>query len=273
MGKPRLFLAPSSGANLLLADEGYLDDGTDYQLLALSDRLAIAGEGGEVAFYFLYVSVLHERAVPIRITPIIDGVSLDPLDYTLANPAGNARTKRILEVPLLVSLPSSVTGFATLGRFAPRGTWIQVRIETQFVAAAATLTTALTGANNDLVFTAVTKGPRGNDITVRYVDPGAASAALSVSVSGSAITVNLATNAGSAITSTAAQVKAAIDAKAEAAALVTVANAAANDGSGVVTALAATNLAGGVGADYLAVESVEVEHEVVLESMTTGSNK
>lgn len=68
---------------------------------------------------------------------------------------------------------------------------------------AATLTTALTGTNNDLVYTAVTGGTAGNDITVAYVDPGTASAALSVSTSGSAITVNLATNAGTAQVETA----------------------------------------------------------------------
>jgi hypothetical protein len=109
----------------------------------------------------------------------------------------------------------------------------------------ASLTTALAGANNDLVYTARLAGAAGNGITVRYVDPAANNAALSVSVAGQAITVNLATGAGGAITSTAAQVKTAVDASAAAAALVSVANAAANNGTGVVTALAATPLAGG----------------------------
>lgn len=109
---------------------------------------------------------------------------------------------------------------------------------------AATLTTSLTGTNNDLVYTADANGTAGNSITVRYVDPAVANASLSVSVSGSAITVNLATNGSSAITTTAAQVKTAIEAHATAAGLVNIANAGGNDGTGVVTALAATNLTG-----------------------------
>ncbi len=110
---------------------------------------------------------------------------------------------------------------------------------------AATLTTALTGTNNDLTFTAVDKSAAGNAITVRYVNPGTASAAFSVSVTGSAITVNLATNGSSVITSTAANVAAGIAGSAPATALVTAANAPGNDGTGVVTALSATPLVGG----------------------------
>ena len=110
----------------------------------------------------------------------------------------------------------------------------------------ATLTTALTGTNNDLKYTAREAGVGGNSITVRYVDPAGNNAALSVTVAGTAITVNLATNGSGTITSTAAQVAAAIAAKQQASVLVDVENAAGNDGTGVVTALAATPLTGGV---------------------------
>lgn len=116
----------------------------------------------------------------------------------------------------------------------------------------ASLTTALADTNNDLKYTHVASPANyatGNTVRVRYVDPAANSAVLGVVVAGKDITVNLATSAIGAITSTAAQVKAAIDASAPAAALVTVANAAGNDGTGVVTALAYTNLAGGT--DYV----------------------
>lgn len=107
----------------------------------------------------------------------------------------------------------------------------------------ATLTTALTGANNDLVFTALKRGPWGNAISVTYTDPGGTNA-LAVTVEGFKILVSLGTSAG-AIISTAAQVSTAISANADAVQLVTIANAAANDGTGVVTALAETFLAGG----------------------------
>lgn len=110
----------------------------------------------------------------------------------------------------------------------------------------ASLATSLTGTNNDLDYTADTAGTAGNSISVRYVDPASANASLSVSVSGKDITVNLATDGSNAITSTAAQVKAAIEAVPAAAALVDIANHSGNDGSGVVTALAKTNLSGGL---------------------------
>jgi len=109
---------------------------------------------------------------------------------------------------------------------------------------AASLTTALTGTNNDLVYDALGRGTGGNSVTVTYVVAGA-STALTVSVSGNAITVNVATDGASAATSTAAQVAAAVAASAPATALVRVSNAAGNDGTGVVTAMSVTSLAGG----------------------------
>jgi len=60
----------------------------------------------------------------------------------------------------------------------------------------------------------------GNDISIEVVDPGAASQPLSVEVSGSDITVSLATNASGARTSTSAQVVAALNAHLAASALV-----------------------------------------------------
>jgi hypothetical protein len=111
---------------------------------------------------------------------------------------------------------------------------------------AATLSTALTGANNDLDFTSVLTGVLGNAITIRYLDPAANDAVESVSVAGTAITFNLATDGAGAITSTGDSLKATLLASAPASALVTAADKAANDGSGVVTALAATALTGGI---------------------------
>ena len=112
----------------------------------------------------------------------------------------------------------------------------------------AVLTTALAGANNDLTFLAMAGGTAGNSITVHLDAPDEADAELSVDVASSAITVNLATGSGKAITSTASQVRAAINADAEAKALITASLAPGNSGVGVVTALVATNLAGGAAA-------------------------
>lgn len=102
------------------------------------------------------------------------------------------------------------------------------------------LTTGLTGANNDLSYTS-----SFTDARVRYVDPGSNNAALSVSVSGHDVTVNLATDGSGTITSTATQVAAAIQGSGAASAVVTVGNKPGNNGSGVVTALGYTSLHGG----------------------------
>lgn len=100
----------------------------------------------------------------------------------------------------------------------------------------ATMTTSQIGANNDLAFTAVPRGRLGNEILIIYSDPSANNASLSVSVTGRTITMHLATGAGGAITTTAAQIKAAIEASPAASALVTVVNAPGSNGSGIVTA-------------------------------------
>ena len=125
-----------------------------------------------------------------------------------------------------------------------------VDYDVEAVSAQAVLSTALAGANNDIDYTAVPYGAKGNNISIRYVDPGGASATLGVVVTGSLdttllITVNLG-RAASAINTTGDLLKAALD-TADVSAYVTYADKAANDGSGLVTALAATPLAGGAG--------------------------
>lgn len=102
------------------------------------------------------------------------------------------------------------------------------------------LSTNLAGANNDLVFTAVAIGADGNGITVQYVDPGANDAVLGIVIVGTAITINLATDEEGVITTIADDISA-LDFDD----VVTVADKAANDGSGLVIAMAATPLAGG----------------------------
>ena len=114
----------------------------------------------------------------------------------------------------------------------------------------ASLSTALTGANNDLDFTAKSGGTWGNAVKVKFTDPSANDQTLSVAVTWAlnvpTIDVSLATNGGGTITSTAALVKAAVLADEEAMALLSnVANKTGNDGTGVVTAMSATALSSG----------------------------
>lgn len=124
------------------------------------------------------------------------------------------------------------------------GSWTGYGVHPQ-----ATLTTALAGANNDLKLTAPRPGVGGNSITVTYVVAGA-NTPLTVTRSGNAVTVNVATNGSSVATSTAAQVRDAINNTADIGFVLKAENAPANDGTGVVTALGTTSLAGG---DYIAI--------------------
>lgn len=98
-------------------------------------------------------------------------------------------------------------------------------------------------ANSGITYTAAATGTDGNAIRIRYVNPDADSAALNVSVSGTDISVHLATDAQGDVTSTASDVVTAVNASTDANALVT----AAEDGSGagVVNATGFTNLTDG----------------------------
>lgn len=113
--------------------------------------------------------------------------------------------------------------------------WVRLFYDNTAAVAAAAL------VNQSLTYTAVTNGVLGNSITIRLVDPGLPSQALSVSVVSSAITVSLATDGGGTITSTGNAVKAAINADPVASLLVLVSG---TNGSAVI-ALVATALAGG----------------------------
>jgi hypothetical protein len=108
----------------------------------------------------------------------------------------------------------------------------------------------------DLTYTAVAYGTAGNSITIRYVDPAGNDQALAVSVIASAITVSLATGPAGAITSTAAQIKAAVDASSPAHALVTV--AVTGTGSTVQTAASVVNLASGAASAVSAPQNQEI---------------
>jgi flagellin len=118
------------------------------------------------------------------------------------------------------------------------------------VLAAAAATNLTGGTNNNLVFTDARQDAGASDtaINVTYAVAGA-NTALSATVNGTNITFNLATDAAGVATTTAAQLAAAITAGtgtfAGAKQLVSAANAAGNDGSGVLAATASTGLTGG----------------------------
>jgi hypothetical protein len=100
-----------------------------------------------------------------------------------------------------------------------------------------------TAAANTFYVTSKAYGSKGgNDISVTVTQPATASAPLSIAVDGKNVTVNLATDASGAISSTARQVVDAVNADTGAAALLTASTYRGNAGAGLVAAAPATKL-------------------------------
>lgn len=196
--------------------------------------------------------------VPISGSDVTVGPHAEARRYSLICTAGALTyTQAPVDYPTLAEGTAAALAAAALVHLSVSGLAIGNLIEiigdgAPAASAQATRTVNPAGDDNALTYTAVVYGAGGHAISIRYVDPAANDAALAVSVVGSAITVSLATGVAGAITSTAAEVLAAIEASAPAAALVTVAIATsdsgvADDGSGVVTAMSVLSLAGGTG--------------------------
>jgi hypothetical protein len=115
---------------------------------------------------------------------------------------------------------------------------------------------SILAGNAQLDYEAQNTGVEGNDISIEYVDPGSNNAALSVSLVTDVITrnnalvtnynikISLATDGGGATTSTANEVKAAIEANSDTNALVTI--TVPGTGADVVSAISQTYLEGGL---------------------------
>jgi hypothetical protein len=109
----------------------------------------------------------------------------------------------------------------------------------------AVLVTGTVGANNSITWTAQDAGADANETRIQLRDPAGNSQALSIDVDGNDVIVNLATDGGGAITSTAALVIAAVNEDNDASGMVIASNTPSSSGAGVVLAVALTNLAGG----------------------------
>jgi hypothetical protein len=115
----------------------------------------------------------------------------------------------------------------------------------------ASLATGTAAANNGITWNALVGGASGNDVTIALVNPGANNAALAITVTGSAISVSLATGVAGAITTTPNQLLPAIAAEGAAAALVAPVHTGASTGAAAVAAVAPTHLSGGSGTGQL----------------------
>jgi hypothetical protein len=162
--------------------------------------------------------------------------------YTLTIPsAGQYKAGVQVSVPQAVPIGSAAgsgfglgagAGGGTLGGFSLGGA--------AKVSAASAVKASL--VNQGITYTAVAAGVSGNAIAIKLVDPGASSS-LSISTVDDSIIITLA-NSGSAVTTTATALVAAINADVNASLLVV----ASGSGASALSALATTLLAGGLNA-------------------------
>ncbi len=110
----------------------------------------------------------------------------------------------------------------------------------------AALTTAFATPDANVILKAKTPGTGGNAITIEFADDGP-STPFSISVVGTAITFHLVTDGGGVITLSGQGIIDGIPSSPEALALIGGTLAPGNDGTGVVSAMAPTNLSGGSG--------------------------
>lgn len=129
MPKPHSFFGQRGDSHILELDgETYIDhDSYSYNLRARSNRYFPAGIGGEAIFPALYFTTIHNAAVSLFVTPIVDGVTLETQRLDLPNLGSNVASAHELglSVPVIVSA-------VEVGRVYPRGTWLEVLVETRF---------------------------------------------------------------------------------------------------------------------------------------------
>lgn len=122
----------------------------------------------------------------------IEGVDFKTVqDVVLNFPRKNARLRILAAIILSTSIASLSGGATCIVKEYTEGS------------VTASLSTNLTGTNNDLTYTSVRGGTAGNATTIAYINSGIASDALAVSVSGTAISVNLGLGAGTSQVETA----------------------------------------------------------------------
>lgn len=95
--------------------------------------LALAGPSGEFVVPLLHLTVSWTMAVSLLITPIVDGVEYPDVVPPIALAAKPALHTETLEIPL--TYQAQRADLSVWGKFALRGTWFALRIETDALAA------------------------------------------------------------------------------------------------------------------------------------------
>lgn len=134
MSAPILFVGSRSGT-LLRVGVGYQDGSSVYNLLARSERVAPAGQNAECIFTRLAVATRHYTSnVTFWVTPYVDNVALATQQITLTGAATTTGIRQSHQLGL--TLPY-IRSAVEITRTAPRGTWFELLVETQYASAIA----------------------------------------------------------------------------------------------------------------------------------------
>ena len=111
---PYLYAGEAVGARILRYGVGFTQIGDPYQADVQTWDLDPAGPTGDVVFRTADVIIRHTNGYSIRVTPIVDGVSLPAQDFNGGPPPGGL-LEEVLELAADVGM---------------RGTTLAVRVQT-----------------------------------------------------------------------------------------------------------------------------------------------
>lgn len=267
---------------------------TEFCITRLSDNSLqrSAGSGESTEAWFTWSGTFSDPASDAKLRFLESNrrkyvlTSLGPKLLDLEDAAGGGNQSTQAGVPKaldLVATAQNSPGFlqpnveatptATVTSASPILTNVSALTDVEVGMYASAPGTFATRVIQDLTYTSIVDGVFGNTITITYVNPGTPSSALAVTVTDTAISVSLATNAGSALISTANDVLGAINGS-DASSLVTV--AVSGVGANVQTAVAATALASGAAGPIPAgatVDSIQESQPLITQTgdTTAGS--
>lgn len=133
--QPELVVCRGDGTPaMLVVGEGYTDDGAVYEMIARDRPFAPAGQGGEAIFTALWITTTtYEEDVTLFITPFVDFVALETQQLDIPGAANPTNAQQVHELALSIPYPPPPDPERL--RVAPRGCYIDVRIETNIAGA------------------------------------------------------------------------------------------------------------------------------------------
>lgn len=123
---PRAFVGSGEGGGIYLVDEGVDDAGTAIALRAESNAIAPEGVGLDYIFDRVWFTITHAMAVTLRVTPVVDGVALGDASFDIVLGEQATETVRVFERAIRRPF---LRNEVEVYRFAPRGTWLSLRVE------------------------------------------------------------------------------------------------------------------------------------------------